>query len=132
MAFAFGLFGLIFSGIGLVIFRQDLLMRRNAVSVTGIVADRVFKPGGGSWPVSVIVKYTAQDGVTRESSVAAPTGNPVVQVGDTMEIVYNPANLRDVRSAEKFDSKKRMPGNGLVWLGGVFLAVAVIWLAAGI
>lgn len=127
----FGFFGLIFLAAGLVILRKDRRMWRNSVPVTGIVEDRVFKPGQ-SRPVSLIVTYTSQDGVTREASVSAPSGDGSVKVGDLLEIVYDPTDLRQVWRADERDPKRPPRVNALVVLGALFVVVAVALLIAGV
>ncbi|MET8827306.1 hypothetical protein ABZX40_15130 [Streptomyces sp. NPDC004610] len=47
-------------------------------------------------------------------------------MGDPLEIVYNPAALRDVRNAEQFNADQRFPLNPLMVPGAVFLAFAVV------
>jgi hypothetical protein len=131
MSFGFGFFGLAFLAMGLVIYRKDLRSWRNAVHTGGIVEDRVFMPGR-SRPSHVIVRYTAQDGVAREASVGLPEEHGQIKIGDPIEIVYDPADLRVVRRAATHDPNKRPRPNSLVALGSLFLTAAVIFTIIGI
>ncbi|NEA99740.1 DUF3592 domain-containing protein [Streptomyces sp. SID13726] len=123
MALGLVFFGLLLAVGGTVIHRKDLRLWRDAASVTGIVEDRVFRPGQ-SRPTSVIVRFTTPDGVTRQGSVGAPQGPETVDLGDPVELVYNPADLRDVRRAESHDPERRPRPNALLVLGVLFLVVA--------
>ncbi|MEU9332000.1 DUF3592 domain-containing protein [Streptomyces sp. NPDC048290] len=129
MVIAIGVFGLLFSAIGVVIFRNAVELRKNAVESTATVTERIFKLEAGARPVGVIVKFDARDGRTREASVGVPSGRDGIQVGDTLKIIYNSTNLADVWNAESVDLRKRRPVNGFMVWGALLLVIEVVLLA---
>ncbi|MEI5523812.1 DUF3592 domain-containing protein [Streptomyces brasiliscabiei] len=122
---------MIFTVLGAVLGRKELRMRRSGIRVTATVSERVFKPGV-STPSGVVVGYTSRDGTTLEVALTIPPDLPSVQVGEPMEVVYNPENLREVRRAAELDSVKRPGVNGFLLLGGALLVGAVVAVAAGL
>ncbi|MDX3839973.1 DUF3592 domain-containing protein [Streptomyces europaeiscabiei] len=131
MSYGFGFFGLIFLALGAVILRNDLRRWRNAVFATGVVEEKIFKPGR-STPAGVVVAYTSQDGATRQVSLALPAEHAPVAVGDPFEIVYDPTDLRQVSRAAAHDPGSRPRFNALIVLGVLFLAGSAVFLAIGI
>jgi hypothetical protein len=117
--------------LGLVLLRDELRYGSAGASVTGVVTDTIYHPGGGDTGPSYSVRYTYADPATGtghqgESDVSEETFDTTA-TGDAIEVTYLPAEPTKSRVGSP-EPQLLIP---LIVMGGggIFLVVGVGMLA---
>lgn len=90
--------GLLFAGIGAHASRRQFQLRRKGQRVTGTVTglDRQWIAGGprdpGGYSYSAVLSFQTVAGQHIETKSAVGGSSPGVQVGQSVQVIYNPAN----------------------------------------
>ena len=103
----FALIGSLFAGIGVLIWQNEAEFQRRALSSKGeVVSLTPARSGSGSSSSTVyrpVVRYILPDGTIREIESSVGTNPSRFQVGDAVEVLYDPNNVTDARLKADMD-----------------------------
>ncbi|ASU85569.1 DUF3592 domain-containing protein [Nocardiopsis gilva YIM 90087] len=135
---AFGLFGLAFSVLGIVLVRRENVYRTRGVAVPGQVTDvvsRVSSGGGGrrSGPRTYyhpVVAYRTLEGRDIHERATIGTNPPRYSPGQYVQVLYLPESPDRFRVAG--DSSGKFTGYAFTIFGLIFIAISVVVLVNGL
>ncbi|MVO83876.1 hypothetical protein GPA10_03615 [Streptomyces sp. p1417] len=126
MPYAFAFIGVLFTVMGAVVQRNDRRLRNLGRPAVAVVEERVFRPGQ-SRPTSVILNFEMENGAAHSTSLVLTDAFRSLQVGDRLDIVYDPANVNAIRAADSVARRPTLFGDRiLLVIGCAFLVAAAV------
>jgi len=97
----FALIGSLFAGIGVLFWQNESEFKQTAMETKGtVVSVRSSVTGSGSDRSTVyrpVVRFQLPNGQSKEVESTVGTNPPRFQVGDSVDVLYNPQNTSDAR-----------------------------------
>jgi len=142
-----GAIGLLFAVIGIAFVVTARIIRRrraafaaDAATTSAEVVDNVWQDVSPASDVSLsafpVLRYRLPDGTTIEQQSFEGASPPVARKGDTVDVLYDPANPTRVRIAKDGFAYRLMPGafvavgSTTALLGALMVVGAIVLLAA--
>ena len=125
--------GILLAGIGGLLWQNEIEFQGRALSTKGKVVSLISSAAGtGVRRTTVyrpVVRYRLPSGETGEIESNVTSNPPFAQVGDAVEVLYDPNNSKDVRLKADLES----PDTQIMFIGfgGIFLLVGGIVMVVG-
>ncbi len=129
----FALMGSLFAGIGILIWQNESEFKQTAMETKGtVVSVRSSVSGSGSNRSTVyrpVVRFKLPNGQSKEVESSMGTNPPRFQVGDSVDVLYNPQNTSDARL--KADLEFPLLQIVFIGMGSIFVLIGGGSLVAG-